>query len=65
LLGDHLDSLRNDILPLGLETQSDPTEFDLGIVVVLEMVQLLQFGHLSGTKIIEDLKLNPGRKTSL
>ena len=49
LLGDHLNGLRNDLLPLGLEAQSDPTEFDFGIVVVVEMVDLLQFGHLGGT----------------
>ena len=49
LLGDHLDSLRNDLLPLGLEAQSDPTEFDFGIVALVEEVDLFQFCHLIGT----------------
>jgi hypothetical protein len=51
LLGDHFDGLRNDLLPLSLEAQSDPTELDLGIVVVVEMVDLLKFSHFCDTEV--------------
>ncbi len=50
LLGDHFDGLRNDLLPLSLEAQPDPTELDLGIVVVVEMIDLLKLSHFCDTE---------------
>ena len=56
LLGDHLYSQRNCIIPFTSKTKSNPTKFDFWVVDRIEIVQLLHFRyfcHAENNRIIE------------